>query len=178
MSTLGGYVIDADAIAHQALEQPRILGQLVQWWGKEIVDADGKPDRRAIAQRVFEDPAQRQRLEGMIHPIVAQRREEMIAAAQADPGVRFIVLDVPLLFEVGLEKRCDRVVFVDTDETTRQERVRRQRDWPPGELRRRESQQMPLDKKRVISHDIVRSDQDEASCLAQVRDLLNRILSN
>ncbi len=176
MDTLGGYVIDADAIARQALTLPEVRSQLVAWWGESILDATGNPDRAAIAKRVFTDPAERQRLEGVIHPIVARRRAELIDVANADPAARFIVLDVPLLFEVGLDKVCDRVIFVEADEKVRQERVQRTRGWDSSELPRRETNQMPLDRKRAISHDIVRCDRDEAHCLAQVRDLLNRIL--
>lgn len=176
MGTLGGYVIDADAIAREALQRPEVRRELVEWWGAEVLDAEGRVDRKRLADRVFHDPPQRQRLEGLIHPLVQRERVERVAAARADPSVRFIVLDVPLLFEVGLDKECDRIVFVNADRQTRLERVRRTRGWDERELERREKNQWPMDRKRAASHDIIVNNGDEAQCLEQVRSILKRIL--
>jgi dephospho-CoA kinase len=176
MGSLGGFVIDADALAKQALQRAEVIEQLVAWWGEGMLDAEGQADRAKIAQRVFENPEERKRLEGLIHPLVAEQRAKLIQAAGADPAVRFIVLDVPLLFEVGLDRECDRVVFVEADEATRLKRVGEQRGWGPEELARRERNQMPLDRKRSQAHDMIRNDRSEGQSLAQVRELLARLL--
>lgn len=178
MAGEGGLVIDADALAHESLRRSDVTGQIREWWGPGVLDERGEPDRAALARIIFDDPAQRRRLEGLIHPLVAQRREQMIEAARSDPSVRFIVLDVPLLMEVGLDRECDRVVFVEADEQTRLDRVKRQRGWDREELTRRQSQQMTLDRKRSLAHDIIRNDQGEGATLAQVRELLGRLLGS
>lgn len=175
MGELGGWVIDADALAREALNRPEVRDRLVGWWGRGILDAEGRADRRRIAARVFEDPAERRRLEDLIHPIVSAERDREIERAQADAEARFIVLDVPLLFEVGLEKRCDRIVFVDADEAVRLERVA-ERGWDAEELRRREKNQRPLDSKRRAAHNVIVNNGSEAECYRQVRRLLSDFL--
>lgn len=177
MGTMGGYVIDADALAREALGRPEIAERLVEWWGSEILDAEGRVDRRRVADRVFHDPAERQRLEQLIHPLVGEERDRRLNAARADPRVPFIVLDVPLLFEVGLDKACDYVFFIDADAEVRLRRVQQTRGWDRAELERREKNQASLDKKRDGSDGIITNNGDEAQCLAQIRSMLDRILS-
>jgi len=172
----GAKVFDADAVAQAVLDREQIRDVLVDWWGKQILDERGHVDRRRVAERVFNDQAQRKRLESLIHPIVAARRDEMIEQAQADPAVRAIVLDVPLLFEVGLDKLCDRVIFVRADRADRLARLAKTRGWGAEELDRREKNQWPLDKKLQFAHDIIDNDNGEADRDAQVRSLLERIL--
>lgn len=176
LAKMGGWVIDADAAAREALNRSDVRQRLVDWWGSELLDECGRIDRRRVADRVFADPEQRSRLEGLIHPIVAAARERQIAEAKADPNTRFIVLDVPLLFEVGLNERCDVVVFVEAPADRRVERVSQERGWTADELTRREKNQMSLDSKRQRADNVIVNDASEAECVAQVRSLLTRIL--
>lgn len=178
MAQLGGRVIDADAAAREALKREDVRQQIVDWWGQAMLDEAGGLNRKQLAERVFSDEAERRRLEGLLHPIIAAQRERMIADAQADPEARFIVLDAPLLFEVGLDKRCDHVVFVDADRNRRLDRVARERGWSADELERREKNQMSLDRKRQLADNVIVNDASEAACFEQVRDLLARILGH
>jgi dephospho-CoA kinase len=177
MAQEGGFVIDADALARQAMMEPEVAQALAQWWGPQVLDEHGMPDRKRIGRIVFDDPSQRQRLEALIHPMVARRRAELIDQAQADHAVRFIVLDVPLLMEVGLDAMCDRIVFVDAPEALRRARVMAHRGWEERELERREKNQLPLDRKRIKADDIIVNDASEAAALMQVRHLLSRLLA-
>lgn len=172
MAKLGAFVIDADAIARDALTRPDVIDTLREWWGDSVVDASGAIDRKAVGAIVFAAPDQRERLEGLIHPIVAAERERLMVAAEGDSDVRFIVLDVPLLFEVGLHEACDAVVFVEVDRATRLDRVRKTRGWDAAELDRREKNQWPLDKKAKMSHHILDNSSGEDACFTQVRRLL------
>lgn len=172
----GGLCIDADADARAALQLPEVRDQLLRWWGEGILDESGRVDRKKIADIVFEDPAQRQRLESVVHPRVARRRQQKLDAAAGDPSVRFVILDVPLLAEVGLTERCDALLFVEADRRTRLARVRATRGWDEAEVARREKNQMPLDRKRKMAHHVVRNDASEAECLAQLREVVSRIL--
>jgi dephospho-CoA kinase len=172
----GGMRIDADADAKAALDEPDVRDQLIAWWGASVLNEQGRIDRQAVASIVFDDEAERKRLESMVHPKVAEKREAKLAEAAGDPSVRFVVLDVPLLAEVGLSERCDALVFVEADWPTRLERVRQSRGWDEAELARREKNQMPLDRKRDLAHYVVRNDASEAECLAQVREVVSRIL--
>ena len=177
----GCVVADSDDLARQAYNDPEIRRQLVAWWGDRVRDChachaepNSMPppvDRRAIAAIVFEQPAERARLEALIHPWIARARETLFAAAP--PGTRALVVDAPLLFETGLNQQCDRVIFVDSRLETRLSRVRSARGWDTAELARREVAQWPLDRKRALAHHVIHNDGDPASLRAQVRAVLD-----
>jgi dephospho-CoA kinase len=178
----GGCVVaDSDVLARHAYNDPEIRRQLVAWWGDRVRDChachaepNSMPppvDRRAIAAIVFEHPAERARLEALIHPWIARARAALFAAAPA--GTRALVIDAPLLFETGLHQRCDRVIFVESSPETRFHRVRSTRGWDTAELGRREAAQWPLDRKRALADHVVHNDGDPASLRAQVRAVLD-----
>lgn len=175
LAELGCAVFDADRVAREEMNDPQVAATLMEWWGAEILDGQGRVDRAKIASRIFSDPAERVRLEGLIHPRVARNREIFMAAALSDPAVRAIVLDVPLLFEVGLDKMCTHILFVHADDQVRQERVRSTRGWSAGELDRREKNQWPLDRKLKSANNVIDNGRGEAECLAQVRATFDRI---
>jgi dephospho-CoA kinase len=176
MASLGCVVIDSDALAKQALSEPAVLKQVEAWWGPEVITSQGLADRAALAGIVFDDPRQRERLEGLIHPIVHARRAELRQEALARPQTRAIVEDSPLLIEAGIDRQCDVLVFVDAPRSIRQERLARTRGWDPLELDRREKSQLPLDSKRERADYVIRNDAGEAHCLEQTRDVLSRII--
>ncbi|MCK4657897.1 MAG: dephospho-CoA kinase [Phycisphaerae bacterium] len=149
LAKLGAGVIDSDAIGRRLMSEPTVVEVLRSWWGDSIVDAEGGIDRRRIGDIVFADSAQRARLEHLLHPRIVRERELLIERFLADPVVRAVVLDSPLLFETGLDRRCDVVWFVEAERETRTRRVATARSWTPEELRRREKLQKPLDFKRA-----------------------------
>ncbi len=177
LQALGAVVVDADSIAKTLLDRPDVRGELVRWWGGQVLDEHGRTDRSAVARRVFDHAADRERLEKLIHPLVAEQRDRIIAEAKQDPRIKAVVIDAPLLFEVGWDKLCDRIIFVKADRDLRVRREKQHRGWDEGELMRREKIQLPLDKKLELAHDIVENNSTEAECLAQVRDVFSRILT-
>lgn len=144
---LGCVVIDSDREAKAALDRPEVRDELVRWWGASVLSPEGRIDRKAVAAIVFAQPAERQRLEALVHPLVRRSRASMIRRAA---GARAVIVDAPLLFEAGVDKECDAVVFVDAPREARLARVQ-SRGWDEAELDRRESAQIPLDVKRAKS---------------------------
>jgi dephospho-CoA kinase len=119
---LGVPVIDADEVA-RAVVAPGESGyaQVVDRFGRGILAADGGLDRRALRDRVFAHPAERQDLEAILHPLIRaqmQRREN----AALGP---YVVLAIPLLVEGGRREQVDRVLVVDVDEAAQLERLMR-----------------------------------------------------
>ena len=171
----GCLVSDADRVAREVLAEPDVVAELVSWWGPGVLDADGRPDRKAIAAIVFADPESRRRLEDLVHPRVHAARAAAFAAAPA--GTPALVIDAPLLFEADLAEGCDAVVFVDAPRTTRIERVSA-RGWDAAELDRREAAQWPLDRKRAAADHVIVNDADLASLRTQVLEQLGRIVSD
>jgi dephospho-CoA kinase len=174
---LGCLVVNSDDQVRDAYRDPRVIETLRQWWGDEVIGADGSVNKRAIGQRVFADPQQRRRLEGLLHPLVNAAREQQMEAAADDRSVVAFVWDTPLLIEAGLHEKCDAVVFVDAPLETRLRRVRETRSWDAAELARRENLQQGLDRKRGISDYVVGNTADVDYARRQVREVLSRILA-
>lgn len=183
---LGAKVIDADRINHQELDSAEVLETLVGWWGEAVValapGADGsgvrrRANRSVIREIVRERPAELSRLERLVHPRIARRSEELLAAYDRDPDIRAIVWDAPLLYEVGLAERCDCVVFVHADEPTRLKRVRQARGWDEEDLARLQASQKPLDFKRNRADYTVENNSDMGDLRRQVESVFSRILS-
>lgn len=174
LGELGFVVSDSDAGARAVLERPDVIKQLVQAFGENMLDAEGKPDRKAIADAVFGDDAKRKALEGIVHPRLHEERAELIGAARAKNAAG-VVIDAPLLFEAGVDAECDAVIFVDTPRDVRLGRVVEGRGWSEAELDRREAAQMPLDQKRERSDAVVSNDGDLAALRARVMSALEAI---
>jgi len=174
---LGCLVIDSDEMVRRAYQDPQVRQQLRQWWGDEVFLPHGEVNRRAIAGRVFDRPEERKQLEHLIHPIVNDERARVMEQAAHDPQVLAFVWDTPLLFETGLNRQCDVVLFVDASDEVRLERVSR-RGWDQEELARREKSQWALDKKREISDYVISNTAGNADeTRGQVKDVLSRIFA-
>ncbi len=169
---LGAAVIDADALAHDALNLPEVRDTLVAWWGELMVAADGLVDRAAVAQRVFESPDELARLEGLVHPVVHLQRAQALSRHRANPEVVAVVEDCPLLLEKGLEGVCDALVWVETPLAVRQERVAQGRGWTAQKLAQREKNQMPLDTKRQHADYVLDGTAADAVLLEACRQIL------
>ena len=174
LETLGGRVIDFDRLAHAELSEPDVLKTLLDWWGTSIVSPGGDVDRGAIADIVFNDPAQLQRLEDLLYPRLMQRSEVLLAAAEAEPMVKAMVFDAPKLFEAGLDRLCDSVIFVDTLMSDRLHHVEKNRGWSERELIRRENQQTPLDQKRASADYVIVNH----AGLDELREQVKRVFSS
>jgi dephospho-CoA kinase len=175
---LGCLVVHADDQVKQAYNDPIILQTLRNWWGPTVFKPDGGIDRPAIARRIFANSADRVKLEQLLHPWVARDRDEIMKRVADDPAIVAFIWDTPLLFETGLEKECDALVYVDADDELRRKRVSDTRNWDQTEIIRREKLQWPLDKKRKMSHYVVVNTADAAKSRSQVREILSRILVN
>ena len=172
---LGCMVIDSDQQIAQAYDQQNVQQTLVQWWGPDVLDAAGQVRRKTIADIVFANPAERQRLEGLLHPLIAQMRDRQMASAE--PQTVAFVWDAPLLIEAGLAAQCDAIVFVDVPEEVRMQRVMATRGWTMQEWQRRENNQTPLDNKRKMARFIVRNTAGLDEVRSQVRHVLSRIVA-
>jgi dephospho-CoA kinase len=173
---LGCLVIDADRLTHEILQLPETLKTLQHWWGQEVTDTEGHPDRRKIADIIFADSEQRRRLEGLVHPLIHERRAAMIRAVEKEPAVTAIVIDSPLLLESNLDRECDTIVFVSAGDSTRQQRLSAARGWSAEELRRREGWQLSLTEKRARAEFVVENDGPDGELRPQVAEILRRVL--
>ncbi len=146
-SKLGCGVIDADKIAHELLEKKEVTEKVVAAFGRGILDSAGKIDHKKLADIVFADADKLSSLNKIVHPAVLQQTEELIRQYNSQSKVKAIVLDMPLLVEVGWEKRCDKLIFVDCDWQIRVERAKKTGFFDENQLKIRENFQISLDRK-------------------------------
>ena len=127
LAALGASVIDTDAIARSLTQLGgAAIAAIAAQFGAEFVDASGALDRSRMRELAFADPAARQRLEAILHPLI---RAETARQAEAAQGTA-IVFDVPLLIESGRwREQVDRVLVVDCREATQVERVMARSGW-------------------------------------------------
>lgn len=174
LGRLGCVVIDSDARAKALLDTPAVRDRLVRWWGDRVVRHDWRIDREVVADIVFSDAAERRRLEGLIHPMLEEAREATIREA-IEAGAAGVVIDAPLLFEAGLDARCDAVIFVEAPRQSRLARVSRSRGWDEAELDRRESAQTALEIKRERAHYVLTNTGPADELCEQARRVLGMI---
>jgi len=175
---MGAALFDADAIAHEQLGDPEVIATLVDWWGRSILDARGQVDRVACAGVVFEDPVQLGRLEGLLYPRIERRRDQWVRDCEARRDIRAIVLDVPKLYEAGLDRLCDRVILVEADTEIRIQRLGHSRGWTGSDLFRREKFLDPLDKKRVLADHVIVNNADIGALRLVVERVFSAILAD
>ena len=173
---LGCAIIDADALAHEVLTQDDVRQTLVNWWGKKVLNKQGQIDRKAVGRCVFDAPNELVKLEQLVHPRVHALRDAQRQTYEKQQGVRAIVEDCPLLFEVGLEKQCDAVVFVATQRAVRLKRVKVNRGWSEVDLDSREKNQLGLDIKANRADYVVDNSEGEQQTFKQVRSILLNII--
>ncbi len=172
----GAAVIDADALAREATEDPEVLEAIARDLGSDLV-VDGRLDRAATARRVFADEEARGRLNAIVHPWVRrvsdERAAELVRGERPPP---VIVFDVPLLYENGLERGMDVVVVVDAPLETRVRRVQARSDLAAAEIRARDAAQMPLPEKAARADFVVDNGGAPEALVPQIDALWSRLL--
>ncbi len=138
-------VVDADKIVHQLYETSPILIEKVGAYQDSLIN-EGKVDRYALAQLVVNDPSFLPFLEETVHPLVKQRLLDAIEVAKKEK-IPLLVLEVPLLFEVGLDEVCDFTLVVHTSEALQRERVLRRLGMTEEKLLKMLRRQLPQEEK-------------------------------
>lgn len=148
LATRGVRIIDSDLLAREAVGRGSpALARIEARWGKGVIAPDGGLDRGALRAIVFASPAEREALDGIVHPEVARRRESILAGARA-AGDSVVVCDIPLLFEANLTASVDVIVLVDAPSPLRLERLMKDRHLGSREAEVMIAAQMPSGLKR------------------------------
>jgi dephospho-CoA kinase len=164
-------VHDADAAVHRLYEGEAVPVIEAAFPG---TTTDGKVDRGKLAERVLEDAGALARLEAIVHPLVRKSEERFLAKAKAD-GAKIALLDIPLLFETGGDKRVDAVVVVSAPPDVQRERVFRRPDMTQEKFAAILAKQMPDAEKRRRADFVVDSSGEFEATRAQVRAILDAV---
>ena len=161
-------VYDADAAVHQLYEGEAALPIEAAFPG---TTAGGKVDRAKLSARVVHDPAAIRRLEEIVHPMLGASRQKFFAEAEA-AGAPVVVVDVPLLFETGGEKRVDAVVVVTTSPELQRERVLARGTMDEEKFNSILARQLPDAEKRKRADFVVDTSHGLDPVRARIRDIL------
>ena len=164
-------VHDADAVVHRLYEGEATPLIEAAFPG---TTAGGKVDRDKLAQRVLDDSAAIKKLEAIIHPLVADARERFLSEAKRK-GAKAAVLDIPLLFETGGDRRCDAVVVVSAPAAVQHARAFERAGMNEQKFAAILAKQMPDAEKRVRADFVVDTSKGFDAARTQVRDILARI---
>ena len=155
----GAAIIDADAISRATTAAGGSAMDAVRaQFGPEFIAADGGLDRARMRDLVFKDPTARQRLEAIVHPLVAIETERQAQAA-VEQGKRWLVFDVPLLAESARwQGRVDKVLVIDCNPETQVQRVVARNGLSAEEVRRIIAAQTSRDKRLAIADWVIVND--------------------
>ncbi|ERF82664.1 dephospho-CoA kinase [Bradyrhizobium viridifuturi] len=165
-------VYDADAAVHQLYEGEAAPVIEAAFPG---TTANGKVDRAKLSARVVQDPVAIKQLEQIVHPMLGASRQKFFADAEA-AGAPIVVLDIPLLFETGGEKRVDAVVVVTTSPELQRERVLARGTMDAAKLEAIIAKQMPDAEKRKRADFIVDTSHGLDPVRARIRDILAEVV--
>ena len=173
---LGAGHIDADEISRQLTSDGgEALPKIRELFGDGVFNPDGSLNRRALGDRVFVDPAAKRALEGVIHPLVQRRAMDEIEAANA-AGVQVIILDVPLLFETGMDVLCDECWAMSVKPEVQLERVQERDGLTAEQAQARIFSQMSMEERNSRANRVINSDRPIEKTRAELASLYQQLL--
>ncbi len=177
-SQCGGIIVDGDVLAREVVRPgTEGLASLVDAFGDDILRPDGALDRPALAAKAFRDDEARGVLNGIVHPLVARRRAQIIAAVSGDSRDAVVVEDIPLLVESGMAPLFPLVVVVHADVEVRVRRLVEQRGMTEADARARIAAQANDEQRRAVADIWLDNSGSPEALVERARDVWNnRIL--
>jgi dephospho-CoA kinase len=135
--SLGVTIIDTDIIARELVDNnSSVLKEIADIFGNKVLTPDGTLDRKKLAQKVFSQPHEKQKLESILHPRIRSEVNNRIQSLKTgNTAAEYVIVVVPLLFETDFTDLVDRILVVIADEKTRTERVRNRDNRNLDEIR-------------------------------------------
>ena len=151
---LGCHIIDADVISRDVVgPETDGLKQIVREFGPLVLKEDGELDRGKLGEIVFADPAKRQLLNSIVHPLVIEEQNRLIRALEEEYPDGIVVVDAALMIESGGYKRFDKLIVVFCDPELQLRRLMERNGLSEAEARQRiDSQRLHEKKKRLATH--------------------------
>ena len=175
LAKLGLPVIFSDQLAREAVKPGTVaLRQIKAQFGLDIVTGNGSLDRQALRRTIVDDPAARCKLESIVHPAVIHRLQHRMAEFQSR-GARMVIVEVPLLFETGMEKMFDRIVLVLSAHRAQVDRLVQRDATPRHEAEKLIGIQLPDDAKRHRADLVIENTAALDDLRAKADDLYQKI---
>ena len=169
-----GYpVIDTDVLAHEALtKDTSVFKKIVNEYGEEAIGIDGDINRKFLANKIFADPIEKNKVEKWIHPYVWKRMEEEVKNYDKN---QLVFVEVPLLFETGSQTRFDKTVLVLSSQKNALARLMHHRQITKTEAHRRWNAQMSPALKATFADDVIHNDADLETFHKNIENYINKL---
>ena len=172
----GAYIIDADQIARELVQPYKpAWNEIIRAFGKEILQEDKSIHRKELADKVFADPKQRKVLNRILHPRIkeeiARRAREI---GRKDPDA-IVVIDAPLLVELGMHHTVDQLVVVTSTQTQQIERLKKRDGRSTEEALGLLSSQMPVKEKEELADFVVRNEGSLEETKKRAKEVLKEL---
>jgi dephospho-CoA kinase len=161
---------DADLAARSLAELPEVKQEILGQFGGQVFSPDGDLNRMKLRAIVFTDAAKRRALEQILHPRI--RRQWMAEAKKHRNSPDFFFADIPLLYETGGERLCERVVVVACSRKVQLNRLAKRKSLEGSEAEQMINSQMPLEEKIKRADHVVWNNGDRATLLEQAKELV------
>ncbi len=169
----GAHVIDFDHLARLVVEPDKPAWRdIIDYFGPEILSSDRTLNRSALAEIVFSDNKSRKALEGFTHPRIFEERDALIKAIKRKDPFSIVIIDFPLLFELDLNKRFDKVILVYVPRAVQLRRLIKRDGIVKEEVEKRLDAQLPIEEKRSLSDYII----DNEGSLNDTRDQVRKVI--
>ncbi|MCZ6807660.1 MAG: dephospho-CoA kinase [Deltaproteobacteria bacterium] len=174
---LGIPVIDADDLSREVVEPGTPgLAHLIEEFGEDVLDAEGRLDRKRLADVVFEDEQARAKLNEILHPLIGAAGAQHIANLQGHPAP-YILYEAALLVETGSYKAFSALVVVSSDRAVQKARLVERDGFTDEEADTRIASQLPLTEKASVADHVVVNDRDLAATRSQVAAVHEKLVS-
>jgi dephospho-CoA kinase len=174
LSARGIPVVDADEVAREVVEPGRPALREIALRFPGVIGPDGSLDRKALAARVFADPAEREALNRIVHPRIAQEVAARMGALEA-AGEKIAVYEAALIVENGLQRRMDGLIVVSAPEEAQIARLRLREGMSEAEARARIASQLPPAEKARHATVVIDNSGSEAELAQKVEQLVSRL---
>ena len=178
LEAAGVPVVRADDVGHAVLaEDPVVLAILTARYGDGILGEDRAPDRVALADVVFREPAERRFLEDLLHPLIRAECMRRLAAQEA-AGAQIVVVEAALIVEAGWGDAFHRLVVVTCPSDVQRARLMAREGVDAATAQRRIAAQLPLAEKEDAADHLVLNDSSVEVLASRVADLLSSLIKN
>jgi len=172
----GSYIIDLDILARIVVEPGKPAWEkIVRYFGPHVLHSDGSIDRSALGKVIFYEENSRKALEDFVHPMILQERDTLVEEIRDKNPSAVVIIDVPLLFELGMKKDFDKTILVYVPRDEQIQRVMQRDGLSIEDIEKRLHAQMPIDEKRNLSDYIINAERDFGDMRKQVKKVMYKL---
>ena len=172
----GAYVIDFDYLARVVVKPDKPAWRdIVDYFGPEILSPDRTLNRSALAEIVFSDDESRKALEGFTHHRIFEESDALVKAIKRKDPCSVVIIDFPLLFELSLNEKFDKVILAYVPRAVQIKRIIERDGLAKEEVEKRLNAQISIEEKRSLSDYIINSEEGLNDTRNQVRKVIHEL---